>query len=90
VSDRPWITVAETSELIITLNKIDEIKKAKDLFEKVSELKDHKDNIFWMGYVFDDEKYWPIEKPTWTAAAYILASNALCGFTSSGDFFKKL
>ena len=28
VSDRPWITVAETSELIITLNKIDETKKA--------------------------------------------------------------
>jgi hypothetical protein len=90
VSDRPWITVAETSELIITLNKIDEIKKAKDLFEKVSKLKDPKDNIFWMGYVFDDEKYWPIEKPTWTAAAYILAANALNGFTSAGDFFKKL
>ena len=90
VSDRPWITVAETSELIITLNKIDEIKKAKDLFKKVSELKDPKDNIFWMGYVFDDEKYWPIEKPTWTAAAYILAANALNGFTSAGDFFKKL
>ena len=71
-SYRPWITVAETSELIITLNKIDETKKAKDLFEKVSELKDPKDNIFWMGYVFDDGKYWPIEKPTWTAAAYIL------------------
>ena len=48
MSDRPWITVAETSELIITLNKIDETKKAKDLFEKVSELKDPKDNIFWM------------------------------------------
>ena len=90
VSDRPWITVAETSELIITLDKIDETKKAKDLFEKVSELKDPKDNIFWMGYVFDDEKYWPIEKPTWTAAAYILAANALCGFTSTGDFFKRL
>ena len=90
VSDRPWITVAETSELIITLNKIDETKKAKDLFEKVSELKDPKDNIFWMGYVFDDGKYWPIEKPTWTAAAYILAANALNGFNSAGDFFKKL
>ena len=90
VSDRPWITVAETSELIITLNKLDETKKAKDLFEKVSELKDPKDNIFWMGYVFDDGKFWPIEKPTWTAAAYILAANALCGFTSTGDFFKKL
>jgi hypothetical protein len=43
-----------------------------------------------MGYVFDDEKYWPIEKPTWTAAAYILAANALNGFTSASDFFKKL
>ena len=78
------------SELIITLNKIDETKKAEDLFEKVSELKDPKDNIFWMGYVFDDGKYWPIEKPTWTAAAYILAANALNGFNSAGDFFKNL
>ena len=43
-----------------------------------------------MGYVFDDGKYWPIEKPTWTAAAYILAANALNGCTSAGDFFKKV
>ena len=90
VSDRPWITVAETAELIIALIKIDETKKARDLFEKVSRLKDPKDNIFWMGYVFDDEKYWPVEKPTWTAAAYILAANALNGLTSSSDFFNEL
>ena len=46
--------------------------------------------VNFSGYVFDDEKYWPIEKPTWTAAAYILAANALNGFNSAGDFFKKL
>ena len=43
-----------------------------------------------MCYVFDDGKFCQLEKPTWTAAAYILAANALNGYTSTGDFFKKL
>jgi len=45
------------------------------------------DGLLWTGYVFKDKKYWPIEKPSWTMGAAILAGNAINKFSPSSDFF---
>ena len=87
VEEEPWVTAAESCELVLALNKISEKDKAEVIFKDVLNLADPKTNLFWTGYVFADKKYWPIEKPSWTAAAVILAANSLYKFTKSSDFF---
>ena len=87
VSEEPWVTVAESCELILALNKIDEKKTALKIFENISKLIDQKDKLFWTGYVYKDDKFWPIEKPSWTAAAVVLAANSLFEFNSTSNFF---
>ena len=87
VSEQPWVTVAESCELILALNKIDEKKTALEIFENISRLIDQKDKLFWTGYVYKDDKFWPIEKPSWTAAAVVLAANSLFEFNSTSNFF---
>ena len=87
VEEEPWVTAAESCELVLALNKISEKDKAEVIFKDVLNLADPKSNLFWTGYVFADKKYWPIEKPSWTAAAVILAANSLYKFTKSSDFF---
>ena len=90
VSEEPWVTVAESCELILALNKIDEKKTALEIFENISRLIDLKDKLFWTGYVYKDDKFWPIEKPSWTAAAVVLAANSLFEFNSTSNFFLRL
>ena len=87
VSEEPWVTVAESCELILALNKIDEKKAALEIFENISKLIDQNDKLFWTGYVYKDDKFWPIEKPSWTAAAVVLAANSLFEFNSTSNFF---
>ena len=45
VSEEPWVTVAESCELILALNKIDEKKAALEIFENISKLIDQKDKL---------------------------------------------
>ena len=87
VEEEPWVTAAESCELVLALNKILEKEKAETIFKNVLNLADSKSNLFWTGYVFKDKKYWPVEKPSWTAAAVILAANSLYKFTITSDFF---
>ena len=87
VEEEPWVTIAETCELILALNKIGERKHATNLYDDVLNLMDEKDNLFWTGFVYKDHKHWPVEKPSWTAAAVILAANSLFELNSNFDFF---
>lgn len=78
VSDEPWITVAETCELVLTLVSLDERELAEDLFQGT--FQHRADNrAFWMGWQTQEEIFWPREQPSWTQAAAILASDALYG-----------
>ena len=43
--------------------------------------------LFWTGFVYKDKKYWPVEKPSWTAAAVILAANSIFKINSNANFF---
>ena len=87
MEEEPWVTIAESCELIMALNKIGELKLAKAIYEDILKLVDEEDSLFWTGFVYKDKKYWPVEKPSWTAAAVILAANSIFKINSNANFF---
>ncbi len=76
VQDQPWITAAETAELVLALVAINEMERAEALFNTLLELRDE-GGAFWMGWQTEEEIFWPQEQPSWTQAAIILAADAL-------------
>jgi hypothetical protein len=86
VSDRPWVTVAETSELIVTLAAMEDYTRAKTIFNWLGD-KRYDDGSYWMGVTFPDSVVWPEEKTGWTAAGVILAWDALTGFSPAAKLF---
>ncbi len=87
VEEEPWVTVAESSELVIALEKIGLSQKARELFDSLHQWRDKDDDLYWTGYVYTDKKFWPIEKPTWTAGAVLLAADAIYKFTPGSQLF---
>ncbi|MFA5322723.1 MAG: hypothetical protein WC373_08615 [Smithella sp.] len=86
VSDRPWVTMAETAEFILTLTAMGDIPRAKTIFSWLND-KRFSDGSFWMGVTFPDGVIWPEEKTGWTAAAAMLAWDALNEITPAGKLF---
>ena len=78
VSDRPWVTGAETCELVLALCALGERDRAAELFTDMQHLRDD-DGSYWTGYVYPDQARWPEERTTWTAGAVLLASAYLSG-----------
>ena len=78
VSDRPWVTGAETCELALALCAIGEHARAADVFADMQHLR-HDDGSYWTGYVYTDDARWPEERTTWTGAAVLLAAAVLAG-----------
>ena len=86
VSDRPWVTMAETAEFILTLSAIEDIPRAKAIFSWLND-KTFSDGSFWMGVTFPDGVIWPEEKTGWTAAAAMMAWDALNEITPAAKLF---
>ena len=89
VVEEPWVTVAESSELVAALVRIGKISEAEELFNSLHQWRDKDDGLYWTGYVYTDKKFWPVEKPTWTAGAVLLAADAIYKFTPGSDLFTK-
>ncbi|HET6627253.1 MAG TPA: prenyltransferase [Nocardioidaceae bacterium] len=87
VDDHPWVTGAETCELVLALDAIGEHGLARRLLADMQHLRE-RDGSYWTGYVFPDEARWPEECSTWTAAAVILAVDALSHTTGGADVFR--
>ncbi|WP_096087014.1 prenyltransferase/squalene oxidase repeat-containing protein [Agaribacterium haliotis] len=86
VSDEPWITVAESSELVIALVAAEQHSKAETLLRQLLRWQDG-DGGFWTGYQFQSRQIWPREKPSWTSAAVILAADALWALSPANKLF---
>src|SRR5437016_5830868 len=82
VSDEPWVTAAETCELVIALDACGMRDQAMEVFASVQHLR-HQDGSYWTGWQFANQAPFPRERSSWTAAAVVLAADALTGF--SGD-----
>jgi hypothetical protein len=93
VSDQPWITAAETCELVMALDAIGLHDRAHDLFAWVQFLR-HDDGSYWTGMNFADDQfdtwgdYFTAEQPTWNSAAVVLAANALGGDGPTAGLFR--
>jgi hypothetical protein len=87
VEDHPWVTGAETCELVLALDALGERDRARALLADMQHLRDP-DGSYWTGYVFADDARWPEERSTWTAAAVVLAVDALSHTTPGSDIFR--
>jgi hypothetical protein len=86
VSDEPWVTVAESSELTLALLAAGEHAKAVKVFSWLHQFMDN-DGGYWTGYNFRDQVIWPHEKTTWTTGAILLAADALTEHTAAAQLF---
>jgi hypothetical protein len=78
--------MAETSELILTLAAIEDYSRAKAVFSWLGD-KRFADGSYWMGVTFPDGIIWPEEKTSWTAAAVIMAWDAINSVTPAAKLF---
>jgi hypothetical protein len=76
VDASPWVTGAETCELVMALDCLDDHARARQLYADMQHLR-HENGSYWTGYVYPDEVNWPGEQTTYTAAAVILAADEL-------------
>jgi hypothetical protein len=95
VSDRPWVTGAETCELVLALCAVGERERAVRLFADMQHLRAD-DGSYWTGYVYRPPvpsadrgrgAIWPEERSTWTAGAVLLASAVLAGDPATTGVF---
>ena len=96
VDTNPWVTGAETCELAMALDAVGDHRRALRLLADVQHLRES-DGRYWTGWVYEDGRahegeprdvYWPVEHTTYTAAAVILAVDALgevAGHSSAGS-----
>lgn len=87
VADRPWVTGAETCELALALAAAGRIDAGLEQVAAMQHLR-HEDGSYWTGFVYPDDARWPVERTTWTAAAVVLAADALCAATPASGLFR--
>jgi hypothetical protein len=86
VSDRPWVTGAETCELALALAAAGQREAAVEQVAAMQHLRDD-EGSYATGLVYADGARWPVEWTTWTAAAVVLAADALSGATPASGLF---
>lgn len=86
VSDEPWVTTAETAELALACLSAGLRGRAETLIAELAPLA-AEDGGYWMGWQFDLGKVWPVERPSWTAGAVVLAADAIDALTPGSELF---
>lgn len=88
VVENRWLTGAETCELAIALEAIGLRQRALGLLESIRHLRAD-DGSYWTGYALPEDVFYPDdERSTFTAAAVILAVDALSDTTPGADIFR--
>ncbi len=87
VSDRPWVTTAETCECAIAHLAAGEPEKARALLDWTRALRDH-DGSYFTGLAFPELVFFPDhERSAYSAAAVVLAADAISGCSPTSDLF---
>ncbi|MBW8484319.1 prenyltransferase [Actinomadura sp. PM05-2] len=89
VSDQPWVTAAESCELVMALDANGRRDDALALFTTVQHLR-HEDGSYWTGWQFENQRHFPGDRSTYTAAAVVLAADVLEGATPGARIFKEI
>ena len=87
VNDEPWITASETAECAIAYAAIGDLATATDLLAWTrSHRLDH--GAYWTGIVYPSMVRFPFEETSaYTAAAVILAADAITNSSPAGELF---
>lgn len=86
VSDRPWVTLAETSEFCLALSAMGNRSQSEIVFNWICD-KRYEDGSFWCGHTYPDMTIWPEEKNTWTNAVVLMAADAIYHLTPASRMF---
>ncbi len=86
VSDEPWVTVAESCELTMALVAAGRREQALELYSWLHQWTDD-NGVYWTGYQYKIQEFWPVEKTSWTSAAVLLAADSLFGYTGAARLF---
>ncbi len=86
VSDQPWVTIAESAELVLALAAMGNMEKAHIVFNWLAEHR-FEDGSFWCGFTVPDMIRWPEEKITWTNAVVLMAADVLFDLTPAARLF---
>lgn len=86
VSDRPWVTIAETSEFCLALAAMGKTGLSEIIFNWIID-KHYEDGAYWCGYTFPDMEIWPEEKTSWTDGVVLMAADSLYELTPAGRMF---
>ena len=87
VDTNSWVTGAETCELALALDALGDRARAVALLADMQHLRTERGG-YWTGYVWPDEAVWPCEETTYTAAAMVLAVDALSLATPGSGIFR--
>jgi hypothetical protein len=87
VSDRPWITAAETCECAMAYLTVGDVDTARELFAGAQQMR-LDDGRYWTGTVYPEDIHFPEnETSSYTAAAVVLAADALAGTNAGSTLF---
>ena len=87
VDTDPWVTGAETCELVLVLDALGDREGAHRLFADIQHLREA-DGSYYTGLVYPDDVRWPAEHTTFTTAAVILSDDALASRTPGADLVR--
>lgn len=87
VYDEPWVTASETAEASLSYAAIGDFATASDLLLWTRGHR-HDDGSYWTGVVHPERIVFPAdEHSSYTAAAVILAADAIAGASPASDVF---
>jgi hypothetical protein len=89
VRDEPWVTGAETCELVLALDAIGDTGRAREMFAEVQFLRDP-GGAYWTGWQFANQQHYPNEQSGYTAAAVVLAADALSRTSGGNGLFRAM
>lgn len=87
VCDEPWVTGAETCELVLALDAVGDRARALRLYADIQHLRGC-DGGYWTGWQYANHAHFPAEQSSWTAAAMVLAADALSGASGGATLFR--
>ena len=88
VSTSDWVTAAETAECVLTLDALGRTGEALELFATTGRHR-RDDGAYWTGIAYPDRVTFPDRETTsYTAAAIILAADALTSSSGASGVFR--
>jgi hypothetical protein len=87
--NRKWFTVAESSELVMSYDAVGLTRRGREIFATLQKMR-RADGGYWTGWSMPTGVVWPLEPTTYTAAAVVIANDALARRTRTSAFFREI